>query len=73
MQRRLLLNIQQAKILFAALQFYQEDNASLIHGWTLTKDADHDTEIYTGLISVWGEVEDLKKHISNTFPENPAY
>jgi hypothetical protein len=66
------INSQQAKILFDALQSYQEENASLIHGWTLTDNASDDVELFTGTISIWGMVEELKNHIKQTFPENPA-
>jgi hypothetical protein len=73
--RRLLpaINSQQAKILFEALQNFQAENASLIHGWTLTENAGHDVDVFTDILSMWGEVEELKNIIVDTFPDTPAY
>lgn len=67
------ITAEHAKILFAALQIYQENNASLLHGWTIT-DTNHiqDIELYTGMHCMWDRVEELKQLITATFPENPA-
>jgi len=71
--RRLLpaVNSRQAKILFDALQSYQEENVGIIHGWSLSDNA-HDVQLYTDILSIWAEVEELKNNITKTFPENPA-
>jgi hypothetical protein len=67
------INSQQAKILLEALQHYQSENASLIHGWTLTENTEFDVNLFTNILSVWGEVEELRQNIIETFPENPAF
>ena len=59
----------QARLLWDALQHYQADNIAMMHGFTLTAETTHDVEIYSGIISLWGQVEELKKIIAENIPE----
>lgn len=65
------ISAEQAKIILDALQSYQEENAAILHGFTLSS-SKLDIELFTHIHSIWDKVDELQQFITATFPENPA-